>query len=145
MTKGAGGSWSPAAVSSVSKETPLHSVSSFDQVVTQWMSTTTLGCGRAWDSAHGAAGDATDDLRLRQRLNPGPRPLREQRAALLRRERPRREVDLRRRSCGQDWEIIDQMLTRRHARAPRVGRAAPSESPRDRWVVRHMSAAAPGL
>ena len=39
-------------MSSVSKETPRHSVSSFDQVVTQWMSTTTVVCGSAWNSAH---------------------------------------------------------------------------------------------
>src|SRR5438874_8822383 len=36
--------------SSVSSETPVHTVSSFDHLVTQWMSFVTVSLGRAWNS-----------------------------------------------------------------------------------------------
>src|SRR6187401_1303783 len=46
----------PAAVgmsfNSVSTETPLHAVSSFDHLVTQWMSTVTSSAGSPWSSSH---------------------------------------------------------------------------------------------
>src|SRR5438067_13570148 len=37
--------------SSLSSETPVHSVSSFDHLVTQWMSTVTVSLGRARSSS----------------------------------------------------------------------------------------------
>src|SRR5207248_11249324 len=36
--------------SSVSSDTPVHTVSSFDHLVTQWMSFVTVSLGRAWNS-----------------------------------------------------------------------------------------------
>src|SRR2546421_11039923 len=36
--------------SSVSSETPVHTVSSFDHLVTQWMSFVTVSLGSAWNS-----------------------------------------------------------------------------------------------
>src|SRR5919107_4996961 len=38
--------------SSVSTETPVHPVSSFDHFVTQWMSTVNVSCGSARSSSH---------------------------------------------------------------------------------------------
>ena len=38
--------------SSVSSETPVHTVSSFDHFVTQWMSTVTVSLGSACNSSH---------------------------------------------------------------------------------------------
>src|SRR5207247_6203731 len=38
--------------SSVSSETPVQTVSSFDHFVTQWMSTVTVSLGSAWNSVH---------------------------------------------------------------------------------------------
>ena len=43
---------SPLRSSSVSTETPFHVVSSFDHLVTQWMSTVTSSLGRARNSSH---------------------------------------------------------------------------------------------
>ena len=37
----------------MSTETPVHVVSSFDHLVTQWMSTVTVSAGRAMNSSHG--------------------------------------------------------------------------------------------
>src|SRR5258708_40146525 len=47
----AGGSATPAALSRSSNVTPCHAVSSFDHLVTQWISVFTVVCGSASNSS----------------------------------------------------------------------------------------------
>ena len=81
--------------SSVSTETPSQTVSSFDHLVTQWMSTVISSLGSARNSSHVQRArlvDLADD-----------------------REVPPVERRVRRRAGGEDREVVGHVLAGRHA------------------------------
>ena len=93
-----------------------HSVSSFDHVVTQWMSTTTGVCGSAWNSTH---------IHFPSSDPPSCSA------------NPRMETHLRRRPRRQHRKVRHQVLSRRDGRAPPLGPVATTESSRDGRLVDH--------
>src|SRR5512132_3854159 len=88
-----GGSSMPAALNTSSTSTPSHGVSSFDHLVTQWMS-------RIW----WVFGSALNSAQLQLATGFGPD---------LQRERPVTEADMRRGASRQHGEVCGQRLPRR--------------------------------
>ena len=95
--------------SSVSTETPSQRVPSFDHFVTQWMSTVDVSAGRLRNSSQRPpGGDRTglvDD-----------------------REVPVLQPRDRRRSRGQNREVLDDVLARRYEPGPGLPAPAPEAS-----------------